>query len=366
MHTFPRPATTRLLTAAAVLVSFAAFKPALFAQSSVRQVKVVGSHGAVEIEVEASDRIVPQSQVLTGPDRLVIDFPNSVPGTALRNQSVNVGQVKDVRFGLYQSNPPVTRLVLDLKSAQSYQIFPNGRTVMIKVLGAASDAPDNAVASSPQPATQPGLVNANYATGAERIQPNIQPPIAPRSTATARTQAVRGQSAPLQAVSAQTNPPKAALEVTFQNGLLAIKANKATFSEVLYAVHLRTGADIAIPAGAEQERVVADIGPGVPQEVLASLLNGSTFNFLILNSATDPRQLDRVILTPRSGGDLVVASAPVSTQATEPDETASDDVYHYEAPPPPADPHPPQAVAAVPNAENRGPNPIEDDVSNNQ
>ena len=37
-------------------------------------------------------------------------------------------------------------------------------------------------------------------------------------------------------------------------------------------------------------------------EVLAQMLNGSRFNFLILNAANDPRQLDRVILSPRGEG----------------------------------------------------------------
>src|SRR5260370_29426012 len=110
--------------------------PSIWAQSSssVRRVHVLGStKDGVEIEIEASDRLVPQTQVLTGPDRLVVDFPNAVPGAGLRSQSVNQGEVKDVRIGLFQSNPPVTRLVLDLKTAQSYQIFPYGRTVIIKV-----------------------------------------------------------------------------------------------------------------------------------------------------------------------------------------------------------------------------------------
>src|SRR4029077_15113938 len=95
--------------------------------ASVPRVQVLGGKGAVEIEIEASDRLVPQTQVLTGPDRLVVDFPNATPGAQLRSQSVNRGQVKDVRIGLFQSNPPVTRLVLDLKTPQSYQIFPYGR-----------------------------------------------------------------------------------------------------------------------------------------------------------------------------------------------------------------------------------------------
>ena len=95
-------------------------------QTSVRTVKVLGAKDVVEIEVEASDRIVPQTQVLTGPNRLVIDFPNAVPGNQLRSQSVDRGEVKDVRVGLFQGKPPITRIVLDLKSAQSYQVFPKG------------------------------------------------------------------------------------------------------------------------------------------------------------------------------------------------------------------------------------------------
>src|SRR5271169_4154811 len=111
----------------------------LLAQTSVRSVKVLGSKDAVEIEVQASDRIIPQTRVLTGPDRLVVDFPNAVPSSQLRSQSVDRGQVKNLRVGLFQSKPPVTRVVLDLKSAQSFQIFPSGRTVIIKVMGGARD-----------------------------------------------------------------------------------------------------------------------------------------------------------------------------------------------------------------------------------
>src|SRR5215468_3558519 len=106
-------------------------------QISVRSVKVLGAKDTVEVEVQASDRIVPETQVLTGPDRLVIDFPNAVPAGQLRNQSIDRADVKALRVGLFQAKPPVTRVVLDLKSARSYQVFPNGRTVMIKVTGEA-------------------------------------------------------------------------------------------------------------------------------------------------------------------------------------------------------------------------------------
>jgi AMIN domain len=251
----------------------------LLAQVSVRSVKVLGGKDTVEVEVEAGDRIIPQTQVLTGPDRLVVDFPNAVPGSQVRSQSVDRGEVRAVRVGLFQSKPPITRLVLDLKSARSYQIFPSGRTVMIKVMeSTGSDA-------SAEPAARPGYVPAAYTTRQTIPEP----------------------------------PPQRPLEVTYRNGSLSIVANKATLSEVLYSVQQRTGADIAIPAGAEQEKVVAELGPAPAPEVLARLLNGSNFNFLILSAVNDPNRVDRVVLTPRvEGGQMPLP--PMQETAQAPDE----------------------------------------------
>ena len=254
------------------------------AQVSVRSVKVLNGRDTVEIEVEASERIVPQTQVLSGPDRLVVDFPNALPSNQLRSQSVDRGEVKSVRVGLYQSKPPVTRLVVDLKSARSYQIFPSGRTVMIKVMGGASATDDSAVANAP--AKRAALVAATYTTSREPVQ--------------------------------VVNAPRTPLEVTFRNGSLSIVANKATLSEVLYAVQQRTGADISIPAGAEQEHVVAELGPGPAPEVLARLLNGSNFNFLILSAPDNPGHVDRVILSPRDSGAMPLA--PMQSVVQAPDE----------------------------------------------
>lgn len=266
MRRWSRTMASRLLVAG---LCAGVFAMPLAAQVSVRSVKVLGSKSTVEIEVEASDRVVPQTRVLTGPDRLVVDFPNAVPGSGARSQSVDRGEVKDVRVGLFQSKPPVTRVVLDLKTAQSYQVFPYGRTVMIKIVGGGDASAVEANGTLSQPA-RPGLVTTNYTTRAEPVQ-----------------------------MEAAAKPP---LQVSYQNGMLAISANKATLSEVLYAVQQRTGADISIAAGAEQERVVAEIEPAPAPEVLARLLNGSKFNYLILSAADDPSKLDKVILSTRYDG----------------------------------------------------------------
>ncbi len=311
MHKLPRLLKSRLLVAGAC----ACLGATSLAQISVRSVKVLGSKNSVEIEVESSDRIVPETRVLTGPDRLVIDFPNAVPGSQIRNQSVDRGEVKDVRVGLWQAKPPITRLVLDLKSARSYQVFPYGRTVMIKVLDGSSnvDAADN----GPQDSGHASLVTANYTTGMEPVNAAPRPPV----------------------------------QVSYQDGMLGLYANKATLSEVLYAIQQRTGADISIPAGAEQERVAAELGPAPAAEVLARLLNGSRFNFLILNSANDPRQLDRVILTVRSeGAGYVPAPSPVQNY----------DVATDEDPVPPPQPNPLAAQPQPAPAPNQAQPPAEE------
>jgi len=316
-----RSLSTGLLTLAAAFaaLSFPARVPAQDkAMPSVRHVQVLRTQGAVEIEIEGSDRLVPRPQVLTGPDRLVVDFPYAVPGSQLRNQTVNRGEVKTVRVGLFATNPPVTRVVVDLSGPQSYQIFPSGRTVMIKV-GSGADA-TSAVLDSTR---QPGLVNMSYPA-----------------------QPVRA-SAP----SAQPRPP---LQVLFQGGDLTIHSDKASLSEVLFAVHERTGADIAIPAGAEQEKVAAELGPGPAAEVLSTLLNGSRFNFLILSAEGNPRSLDRVILSPRADGGVGTQFASMPLRQMTPAQDDADD----DSPPPsqpsaesiqPATPPGPPPGRQVPN-----------------
>jgi hypothetical protein len=85
--------------------------------------------------------------------------------------------------------------------------------------------------------------------------------------------------------------------VTFENGILRIHAEKATFAQVLSEVQRQTHAEIAIPAGAEQEEVDADLGPAPVLEVLASLLNGTPYNFILVGNELS---IERVILTRRN------------------------------------------------------------------
>src|SRR2546425_11868845 len=160
MYTFPKAALARFLSICVVAPSYALaaipqqIEGAASGQSAtIRRVTVLGTRNDIEIEIDASQQVTPQTRVLTGPDRLVIDFPNAVPGSGLRNLSVNRGDVKDVRVGLFEANPPTTRVVLDLKAPQNFHIFPTGNMVIVKL---AADAGMNASAPV-NPPIQPAL-----------------------------------------------------------------------------------------------------------------------------------------------------------------------------------------------------------------
>jgi len=91
-------------------------------------------------------------------------------------------------------------------------------------------------------------------------------------------------------------------EVSYVNGQLLIDAKNSTLSDVLKAVEKDTGATFDISSGDTSERVVGRIGPGTPRDVMAELLNGSHFNYVMLSPIGNPSALSKVLLTPRSKG----------------------------------------------------------------
>lgn len=88
-------------------------------------------------------------------------------------------------------------------------------------------------------------------------------------------------------------------EVSYQNAQLTIVAPNSTLGDILRAVRKQTGAEIEIPAA--PERVVTHLGPGSAREVIADLLNGSRFNYVLLGSPADNNVLTRVVLVAKTG-----------------------------------------------------------------
>jgi hypothetical protein len=129
------------------------------------------------------------------------------------------------------------------------------------------------------------------------------PAVAPKASATQPPQQAQPQAPPQPVVPPRPEQmaPVAPL-VTYENGQLSIQAQNATLGAILNAVRARTGAQVDVPAEASNDRVAANLGPGNPRDVMASLLQGSRFDYILLGSLDDPNGVSQVVLTPRQGG----------------------------------------------------------------
>jgi len=101
-------------------------------------------------------------------------------------------------------------------------------------------------------------------------------------------------------------------QVSYQNGQLTIVAPNSTLGDILRAVRKQTGAEIEIPAATD--RVVTHLGPGPAREVIAELLNGSRFNYVLLGSPADSSLLTRVVLVAKTGSDNASPNNPPPQQ----------------------------------------------------
>lgn len=118
--------------------------------------------------------------------------------------------------------------------------------------------------------------------------------------------------------------PSSLPRVDYNNSQLTIVARNSTLGDILREVHARTGAAIEMPSNST-ERVVGLFGPGQPRDVLASLLNGSHFDYVLLGSPARPNVLERVILITKTGPDEVGSAKPAAQSAQAAQDTPEED-----------------------------------------
>jgi len=162
----------------------------------------------------------------------------------------------------------------------------------------------------------------------------------------------------------QVPPPPPTLEqqsptpplVTYRDGLLTISATNSTLSQVLQSVQSKTGAAVDIPPGGGSERVASTIGPGRPQSVLATLLNGSKFNYVILGEPNNPGAVQKIILLAKTNapanGQFPMAQNNARPQPQQQGIEPPDDEYPQNEPEIDNQVQPQPAVQTIPGAEN--------------
>jgi len=144
--------------------------------------------------------------------------------------------------------------------------------------------------------------------------------------------------------------PATAPQVSYQSGLLTIAAENSTLGEILRDVRQLTGAAIDVPPAAGNERVVTHIGPGAPRDILAQLLNGTNFNYVMLGSPSDPAAIATVVLTSKPSGGEVQTAANIyqpPPEAAPPTRMLAPQAFRQQMMTPLGQPQPGAAAAAA-------------------
>ena len=195
-----------------------------------------------------------------------------------------------------------------------------------------------------------GSIGLLSASGAARAQGNEGPAQAlARETAQAHhRKGAHGSSAPVTTMpapvptqtAAQTplrpsQMPAVAPRISYADGKLTVIAENSTLGDILNSIHNATGMQIESSGGNAGERVAAKIGPGTVREVLLAVLEGSHYDYILLGSESNPGNIDKVILTPKSTA-TGVATAVGAAPSRPADENADDDNAEGFAQPQPA------------------------------
>jgi hypothetical protein len=162
--------------------------------AQVRHIGVANSGGVTEIKIDTNKRLMPFTQVLTDPDRLVIDFPDALPAPELHAVAVNHGAVKGVRASLLSAKPAMTRVVIDLKSAQEFRLVPSNSSVTIKFMG---DAPAESASAEPKSEPKTVATPERAPEVAKTALPAPQTPVAAPPTPVASAPVAVSEASPM-------------------------------------------------------------------------------------------------------------------------------------------------------------------------
>jgi hypothetical protein len=193
------------------------------------------------------------------------------------------------------------------KAERSVELTGLSNTVVIPVVPASTP-----IAHSVKPAAQPELM-ASASPAPIQIHVDRTPHFSPPLPAAVGNKNVANKSLlpamqdaaiPAGVVSGQHSP------VTYLDGQLTIDSDNLTLAAVLELVAQKTGAVIEVPSGTGQERIIEHAGPGRPEDVIASLLNGSPFDFVIVGSPLHEHAPTQVLLSLHTADDKNASLPP--------------------------------------------------------
>jgi hypothetical protein len=147
-----------------------------------------------------------------------------------------------------------------------------------------------------------------------------QTPSAPGTLRAQPQPAPHAQPASPPAAATPSGAAAAPATITLANGKLSVSAQNSDLNSILQEIAHTSG--MAIDGLGKSTRVFGVYGPGNPRDVLADLLAGSGYNFLLLGG-DNGNAPTRLVLTAQSAAPPAPANA--ATASGESDDAGSDD-----------------------------------------
>ena len=134
------------LWAVLVLATCAAAQSGAPATTTVQNVRVAREGTDVRVEITLSAPVTPSVDTAVKPNRILLDLPDTMPGTSPKAVPVNDNGVRQVRTGQHSTLPLVTRVVVDLDQVHLYSVTTEGNRIILNVV-----APDKRAMSRSVP-----------------------------------------------------------------------------------------------------------------------------------------------------------------------------------------------------------------------
>ena len=155
----------------------------------------------------------------------------------------------------------------------------------------------------PDPPPEGGATNPNP-------QPPYIPPAARAASPAGSAAAPAVPSMPAPQKVDESVRPATTPEVAYHNGQLTVRAINSTLESVLSAIRSKAGVQFEGLEGGGSERIAVSMGPLPEGEVLAAILGGSHYDFIVVERPDSPGVVQRVLLSARKG------SLPAGTQSS--------------------------------------------------
>lgn len=248
--------------------------PRVTSSTTVRkleEMRVSQSDGKTTVTIRLDQAVKPVIRVLSDPKRFVMDFPETQFGADWKQSgtfNLSTGPVSSIRAARFKASPSVVRLVFDqAENAPKPDLVANDQTLTLVFENPNGSLPRREITQSETLVSSSSSLASPAYSSTEQITKQAHAPF-----------------------------------VSYDRGMLFVDADNSNLPDILYAISQKTGAQIELPmAEGMLDRVGTRIGPASPRDVIAKLLDGSIYNYIIVEN--EAGKLDEVLLSPKQSAE---------------------------------------------------------------